>query len=191
MGAAATRRFGRRVYAGSQRPRSVSSRMPKWPLTVWPDTPQSRAMLAKFTQVAIRGGEAAKLVADRPAAEKVGGAAPHLACAGAAQGESDLPALVEPVHLVEQGRHLLHFVDDDLCGPGPRGQFLAQYLGSLEIPAILIGLEQIDPDGVGVRLVEQGRLVGLPGPLQEERLEASCREAQRSREHTLHFIMIK
>ena len=119
------------------------------------------------------------------------GTAAYLAGAGPAQRESNLSALVEPVHLVQSGRHLLDFVDDDLCGSGTLGQFLAQQLWPLEISAILIGLEQVDPDGVGVRLVQQRRLAGLQGALQEERLVAGGGERQRSREHLIHFILIK
>ena len=61
----------------------------------------------------------------------------------------------------------------------------------VEIAAILIGLEQVDPDGVGVRLTEQRRLPGLPGAPQEERLATGGGESQGSREHVVHFIMIK
>ena len=97
---------------------------------------------------------------------------------------------MEPVHFVEQGRHFLYFVDDDLARPGSGGQLLTQQFRPLEIPAILVGLEQVNPDRVRVRLLEQGRLAGLTRPPEEERLAAGGRETQGSYEHELHFIMM-
>jgi len=59
--------------------------------------------------------ERVHLVPPRPPPEEVHASTPQLARARAAQNDTQPAVLDQPVHLVEQGRHLLHFVDDDLC----------------------------------------------------------------------------
>ena len=120
----------------------------------------------------LAGRQAAQLQTDGAAAEQVRGPATHLARAGAAQREAEAPVLHEPVHLVEQGGHLLHLVYDDLARRVRRVRLylLAQKLGVGRVSTELVALEQVDPAGVRVGLPEQGRLPRLAGTPQEERL---------------------
>ena len=80
------------------------------------------------------------------------------------------PVLVKPVDLVEERGHLLHLVDDHLAHGGALGQLASEPLGILEVPAKLVGLQEIDPDGVRVRRLQEGALAGLAGPPEEEGL---------------------
>ncbi len=60
------------------------------------------------------GRQAVKLVTHRASAEKVGCAPFHLACARATERKTETSILDQPMHLIEQGRHLLDLVDHDL-----------------------------------------------------------------------------
>lgn len=76
--------------------------------------------------------------------------------------------LVKPVDLVEDLGHFLHLVDDDLTDGPPQGELATECLGILQIPAILVRLEQIDPYGVRAGGLEERGLSSLPGSPQEE-----------------------
>ena len=86
----------------------------------------------------------AQLVAQGPPSQEVRRAVADLAGAGAAQRKAETAVLDEPVNLV----------DDDLPGRVQVGrlQILAQKLGAGDIAAELVGLEQVEPDAVGVAL---------------------------------------
>ena len=89
--------------------------------------------------------QAVELVAHRPPPEQVGGAALHLARARAAESEVEAAILEEPVHLVEQRRHLLDLVDHDLLAGRRRIrlELLPQELRASQIAAELLGLGRI------------------------------------------------
>jgi hypothetical protein len=80
--------------------------------------------------------------------------------------------LVKPVDLVQERRHLLYLVDDDLTNGRAHGELATEHLRILQIPAILVRFEQIDPHGVGIGGVQQRGLSGLAGPPQKEGLGA-------------------
>jgi hypothetical protein len=91
--------------------------------------------------------------------------------------------LVKPVGLVEELGHFLHLVDDDLANGRALGELLPEHLGILQVSAILVRLEKIDPDGVRIGGPEERGLSGLSRSPQEEGLGPGSRKAQASREH--------
>ena len=65
-------------------------------------------------------GQRVKCEAPGASTQQVRPPSPELPRAGPAQHETQVVALDESVHLVEDGGHLLHFVDDDWpLPPGP------------------------------------------------------------------------
>ena len=68
---------------------------------------------------------------------------------------------MQPVGFVEQLRHLLDFVDDHLAHGFLRCDLGAEQLRVLQVAAVLLGLEQIEPEGVGVRGSQQSGFAGL------------------------------
>ena len=127
----------------------------------------------------------AQLVAQGPPSQEVRRAVADLAGAGAAQRKAEITVLDEPVNLVEQSGDFLNFVDDDLPGGVQVGrlQILAQKLGAGDVAAELVGLEQVEPDAVGVALPEQRALARLSRSPQKEGLGASMRERECSFKH--------
>jgi hypothetical protein len=67
------------------------------------------------------------------------------------------------VNLIEELRDLLDLVEHDLAGRAG-SKLLPQELGTLEVRSKIVGLEQIDPEGVRVGGPQQGRLADLPWP---------------------------
>lgn len=98
--------------------------------------------------------------------------------------------LEEPVHLVQELRNLLHLVDHDLANRATGVELLPDAFRILQIAAILLGLQQIDPVRLRIGLAEQRRLSGLTRAPKEEGLRARGRQANGAREHKLQFIMI-
>ena len=133
------------------------------------------------------GGETAQLVAYGAPAEQIGGAAAHFAGARPAQGKVVPAILDQPVHLVQQRRHLLDLVDHDLppAACRLRCQLLAQQLGTVEVTPEHLALQQVDPQGIGIAVPEQGALARLPRPPQKERLTPGFGQSQRTFEHPL------
>jgi len=82
------------------------------------------------------------------------GAAFHLAGARSTESELHAAVLDQPVHLVQDLRHLLDFIDHHLSNGWSGGQLLAQPFRILQVAPILFRLEQIDPERVRVRLSE-------------------------------------
>ena len=87
------------------------------------------------------------LPAPRPAGQQIGMPAPQLVRARSGQQEALPPILNQPVHLVQQGRDLLHFVDDHERVAGV-GDALPQQCGAGRILTVDVGLEQVDQEGV-------------------------------------------
>ena len=115
------------------------------------------------------------------AAEQVGAPALQLAGAGAAQHEAQAGVFDQTMHLVEQGRHFLHLVDDDRFGPD-RGGERAHAVGEApRRPRELQqqpGVEQVEAGGTREQPPQQGRLAGLARPPQERRLAARQRQVE-------------
>jgi hypothetical protein len=72
----------------------------------------------------------------------------HLARARATQREAQLPVFDQPMHFIEQRRHLLHFVDHHLPYRRARVEFAAQQLRTGHVAPVLVGLQQVDPERV-------------------------------------------
>ena len=95
----------------------------------------------------------------------------------------DTSVLEEPVHLVEDLRDLLHLVDDDLPHRATGVELLPKALRILQITAILLGFEQIDPECLRIGLPEQRRLSGLARAPKEKCLGASGGQTNGASEH--------
>jgi hypothetical protein len=96
------------------------------------------------------------------------------------------------MHLVEQRGDPLDPVDDDLASG--RGllclELLPQELGTGDVAPELLGLEEIDPAAVRVRLPHQRALAGLAGSPQEEAFGARLRKPEAPLEHVLQSSMV-
>jgi hypothetical protein len=151
-------------------------------------------VIEEAVEVAVRpdlgGGDAVQLAPHRAAAEQVGGAALHLAGARSTESEMHAAVLEQPMHLVQDLRHLLDFIDHHLSNGWSGCQLLAQPFRILQVAAILFRFEQIDPERVRVRLPEQRGLSGLARAPEKERLHSRRRQMQCSSEHALQIIMI-
>ena len=109
----------------------------------------------------------------RPSAQQVGPAPLQLPGARSTEHERLVVPLDEPVHLVEQGRHLLHLVDDDgtTAATSVEGQHpLGEQPGFAREIESGTGLEQVEADGVREPFGQQRRLSRLARPPQEGRL---------------------
>jgi hypothetical protein len=68
--------------------------------------------------------------------------------ASAGAGEANVAVLMQPVRLVEERGHLLHFVDHYLPRPACRGQLAAQRLRVLEVAAVNLQFAGQNPSDV-------------------------------------------
>jgi hypothetical protein len=79
----------------------------------------------------------------------------------------------------------LHLIDDDLPDRAGGGELFSKPFRILQIAAILLRLEKVDPKSPRVGLVEQGGLSGLPGTPEEESLGPRRRQANRTPDQDL------
>ena len=93
--------------------------------------------------------------------------AAHLAGARSTQREVDAAPFHEPVHDVEQRRHLLHLVDHDEAGTVP-ALLLNQKFRCLQIAPVRRWQQQVDPRHIGKLGGEQGTLALRPRPPQKK-----------------------
>ena len=100
-------------------------------------------------------------------AEEIGLTAANLAGTGSAEGEADAAVLDEPVHGVEECRHLLHLVDHDEVA-AVAALFVDQQLRVLQMAPVGLRAQQVDPGHVGKLGREQGALACLPRSPEEE-----------------------
>lgn len=89
---------------------------------------------------------------------------------------------MKEVDFIEQRRHFLDLVDHDLGWRGTRAEFLAKPLRPVEIAPELIGLQQVDPEGVRIALAEERGFARLPRPQEKEGLGSGLREGETSPE---------
>ena len=138
------------------------------------------------------GHKPVKLIAQGAAAQQVRRASPHLAGAGPAESEAQTAVLDQPVNLVQERRHLLDFVDDDL--PGRRRalgfDLLTQEFRPDGVAAVLVRLEQVDPSALRVGVPQQRALARLARAPEEETLRSGRRKLQASLEHAAQSIMM-
>ena len=79
----------------------------------------------------------------------------------------------EPVHLVEEGRHLLHLIENDgecelRWGPGQ--ELLTEEGRPRREGYQQIGAEEVEGEAAGKGPTQKRRFAGLPGPPQKRRL---------------------
>ena len=131
------------------------------------------------------------LVGVRPAGQQVHAAAAQAPRAGPGQDEAPLLGLDQPVHLVEDQRNALHFVEHDPVVV-PRGNQLPQPLRprqQLQVHRRMV--EQVEVERVRKPLFDPRGLPGAAGTEQEEAPAARGRGFEHSRIHTpiLHSIL--
>ena len=121
----------------------------------------------------LRPGQGIELETPGAAAQQVGAAAPQLPGAGAAQHEAQALVLHEPMNLIQNGRRLLHLVDDD----GVRARCAVEcghaFRERLWRPRELQqepGIEQVEPGGFREQPAKQCRFPGLARSPQESGL---------------------
>ena len=124
--------------------------------------------------------EAVQLTPFAATPEEIGLTPANLAGTGSAEGEADAAVLDEPVHGVEECRHLLHLVDHDEV-PAVPALFVDQQLRVLQIAPVGLRAQQIDPGHVGKLGPEQGALARLPRSPEEERCRWIGPQLQQSR----------
>ncbi len=122
--------------------------------------------------------------APRAAAQQVRAPALQLPGARSTQHEADALVLDHAVHLVEQGRHALHLVDDHGSGAGgvvQRQHALRQRPGCPRQLQHQSRVQEVEADGSGKPHTQQGRLAGLAGAPQERRLSRGKIDAKGAR----------
>ena len=95
-----------------------------------------------------------QLIPHRPPAKKVGLTTLDFAGARPTECKVNAAVLVQPVHFIEELRDLLHLVDHHLANGGASRELGPEEIGVLQVAAVLLSLEQIDPQGVRIRCLQ-------------------------------------
>ena len=109
---------------------------------VWREQPADHDPL-EIDAVYLGGRQRHHLAAPGPASQEIGVSAPQFARARSGQQKALPTVLDEPMHLVEQRRDLLHFVDDD-DRVLPVGVALAEQRRTRGVLTVDVGLKQVN-----------------------------------------------
>lgn len=98
----------------------------------------------------------------------------------------ETPVDDQPLDLVQQGRHLLHFVNDHRLLAGRLGQqFLPQQRRTNPQPAVLVRQQQIVAGRFGKQSVQQRALAGLARAPEKTRFPPTVRQCLDSIKHDI------